>query len=71
MRLPSGEAGRWPVEAQHERLARAVDVGVEEADARALRAPRPARDSTATVDLPTPPLPEATATTLLDAAQAA
>ena len=49
--------------AQHHALARAVDVGIEQAHFRAfLRSSARAR-FTAVVDLPTPPLPEATAIT--------
>ena len=48
------------LEAEHDRDARTVDVGVEQADRGRAAASASAR-LTATVDLPTPPLPLATA----------
>ena len=62
--LAVGRHGPLALQPHHARLARAVDVGVEQADARAVRRQASAR-FTAAVDLPTPPLPDATAMTLL------
>ena len=56
--------GRPIARAEHERDARAVDVAIAEADARFVCSSAMARFA-ATVDLPTPPLPLATAITCL------
>jgi hypothetical protein len=57
--LPSARSGR-PVRPEHARHRGAVDVGVEHADLEAVGG-RPSARLTAVVDLPTPPLPDATA----------
>jgi len=48
-------------DAEHHRLRRSVNVGIEHAHARPFGGQRKAR-FTAVVDFPTPPLPDATAT---------
>ena len=51
---------RLPLEAQHGRDARAVDVHVQQPDALSRTSARAAARFTATVLLPTPPLPDST-----------